>query len=65
MRCDSCGRQVEPHEVGRCRTCGLEGLCADCLRQITASGCPDTMRHVCLNYTPYRERGGASGSSEE
>ncbi len=63
MRCDSCGRLVDERELGRCRTCGLEGLCPECLRQITASGCPDTMRHACLNYTPFRARS-ASGDDD-
>ena len=46
---------MEPGEGGRCRTCGLEGLCAECLSTFTAEGCPDTMRHLCLNYTPYHD----------
>ncbi len=47
---------MEPGEGGCCRTCGLDGLCDECLKTFTAEGCPDTMRHLCLNYAPFRDR---------
>ncbi len=57
MRCENCGRPMEPGEGGCCRTCGLDGLCDECLKTFTAEGCPDTMRHLCLNYARFHDRG--------
>ena len=54
MRCDACGRPVSRHATGRCRTCGLEGLCPECLATMTRDGCPDTMKHVCPNWSEFR-----------